>query len=100
MSYTVGTNQTKKKMKKHTKKKCALTNRTIIIRNKPKNNYYAVAYGRESNVIVKTWAECFQLVNKFSGAIYAGFVKLEDAQNFLLLNYKKSEELSNKNEFI
>jgi ribonuclease HI len=36
-------------------------------------SYYAVRKGRKSNVVVKSWAECEQLVKGFPGAIYKGF---------------------------
>jgi viroplasmin and RNaseH domain-containing protein len=45
--------------------------------------YYAVKNGRKSNVIVRSWAECKDLVHKFPKAQYKSFETLEDAEKYL-----------------
>jgi ribonuclease HI len=44
---------------------------------------YAVAIGKECNVIVNTWDECKSLVTGFKGAKYKKFSKIEDAKEYL-----------------
>lgn len=47
-----------------------------------KNKFYAVKKGRKVG-IYKTWDECKQQVNGFSGAEYKGFVSIEDAKKYM-----------------
>ena len=48
-----------------------------------KKTHYAIRVGRESNVIVRTWAECKRLVTGYSGAVFKGFTS--EAQDKLFL---------------
>ena len=45
--------------------------------------FYAIRRGRKSNVIVKTWDECNELIHGYSGAIYKSFKNENDALNYL-----------------
>ncbi len=49
-----------------------------------KKTHYAVRVGRKSNIIVRTWAECSDLVSGFAGAVYKGFTCFSDAERFLI----------------
>ena len=49
---------------------------------KSKNNYYAVKAGRKPG-IYETWSECQEQIMGYSGAVYQGFVKLEDAEAYM-----------------
>ena len=56
-------------------------------RSVKKIKYYAVKVGRNTGVF-DTWDDCKNQVHGYSGAIFKGFEKLEDAELFL----KESEE--------
>ena len=47
-----------------------------------KNNYYAVKKGKNPG-IYQTWAECQKNTSGFSGAVFKGFEKLEDAEKYM-----------------
>lgn len=47
-----------------------------------KKNYYAVKSGRSTGIF-KTWAECNKNIKGYSGAVYKGFVTLEEAEAYL-----------------
>lgn len=47
-----------------------------------KKNFYAVKNGRETGIF-KTWTECKQQIDHFAGALYKGFVTLQEAQDYL-----------------
>lgn len=49
---------------------------------KVKKNYYSVKAGRKTGIF-KTWKECQESIAGYSGAIYKGFVTLEEAQDYL-----------------
>ncbi len=44
--------------------------------------YYAVRIGRKNNVVVTSWAECFELVNGYPNALYKSFKNEALAYNF------------------
>ena len=48
-----------------------------------KKTHYAIRVGRESNVIVRTWAECERLVTGFDGDVFKGFTSEAQAKRFL-----------------
>ena len=56
-----------------------------------KKNFYAVKEGRVPG-IYKTWAECQEQVNGFSGAVFKGFATEEEAVEFIGTGYVKKEE--------
>lgn len=47
-----------------------------------KKNFYAVKNGRKTGIF-KTWTECKMQIDHFAGALYKGFVTLEEAQEYL-----------------
>lgn len=47
-----------------------------------KNKFYAVKNGHKTGIF-ESWADCSKQVHGFSGAIYKGFAKLEDAEDYL-----------------
>ncbi|WP_196594168.1 ribonuclease H1 domain-containing protein [Pectinatus sottacetonis] len=47
-----------------------------------KKNFYAVKKGRETGIF-KTWQQCKAQIDHFTGALYKGFVTLEEAHNYL-----------------
>lgn len=49
---------------------------------KRKSNFYAVKVGKQPG-IYKTWDECKEQVNGFSGAVYKGFRTKKEAEEFL-----------------
>ena len=59
-----------------------------------KKNFYAVKKGRKTGIF-KTWAECKEQIDHFAGALYKGFVTLEEAQEYLGGNEKKTVEDNN-----
>jgi viroplasmin and RNaseH domain-containing protein len=54
-------------------------------------NYYAVRIGRNPG-IYKSWIECKNEVNAFSGAVFKKFKTESEALNFLSLNPKSKSE--------
>ena len=50
--------------------------------SKVKNNYYAVIAGRVPG-IYKSWPECQEQIDKFSGAVYRGFPTLWEAEHYM-----------------
>lgn len=51
-----------------------------------KKNFYAVKEGRVPG-IYRTWAECQEQVNGFSGAVFKGFATEEEAHDFMGTGY-------------
>jgi len=64
-----------------------------------KKNYYAVKLGKNTGIF-KTWSECKKQVNGFSGAIYKGFVTLNEAEEYLNLFSETKDEIKSKAEAI
>ncbi len=54
--------------------------------------FYAVKKGRNPG-IYKTWTECQQQINGFSGAVYKGFEDRNEAENFISGVSNQKEEL-------
>lgn len=54
-----------------------------------KNKFYAVKNGHKTGIF-ESWADCSKQVHGFSGAIYKGFPKLEEAEKYL--NGQESKE--------
>lgn len=54
----------------------------FIGENMAKNNYYAVAAGRQTGIF-KAWSECQKQVVGFKGAKFKGFVTLDEAKAFM-----------------
>ena len=52
---------------------------------KTEKNYYAVAVGKKIGIF-KTWGQCHKQTNRSTGALFAGFITLEEAVEFLLEN--------------
>uniref|UniRef100_A0A6U1LVX6 RNase H type-1 domain-containing protein n=1 Tax=Fibrocapsa japonica TaxID=94617 RepID=A0A6U1LVX6_9STRA len=50
-----------------------------------KKKFYAIANGRNGPKIVRTWKECSQEVQGFSGAVFKGFSEQAEAETFLLM---------------
>ncbi len=50
---------------------------------KPKNNYYAVANGRDGPKIYRDWDTCTKAVTGWRKPAFKGFVTLNEAQDFL-----------------
>jgi Predicted double-stranded RNA/RNA-DNA hybrid binding protein len=48
-----------------------------------KKNYYAVKKGLKTGIF-KTWRECQQVINGYSGAEYQGFFTKEEAERYLM----------------
>jgi viroplasmin and RNaseH domain-containing protein len=44
--------------------------------------WYAIRRGRENNLVVDTYAECWEIVGNYEGAIFKKFDNFEDAQIF------------------
>jgi len=61
------------------------------------SKFYAVKVGRNAPTIVKTWSECSELVNGYSGSIYKSFTNIDEALQFVGLKspFTKSSQASN-----
>lgn len=57
-----------------------------------KKNFYVVKKGRKVGIF-KAWDECKASVDSFPGAIYKGFVTLEEAEEYLNQGTKKENDL-------
>ena len=56
-----------------------------------KKNYYVVKNGRK-NGLFSTWKECHEQIHGFSGAVYKGFVNLDEAEAYLAGSEHKDSE--------
>ena len=55
--------------------------------------YYAVKVGRQTGVF-DTWEDCKQQVDGYEGAVYKSFSKLEDANNFLVIQQQMEFQIN------
>jgi len=61
-----------------------------------KKEYYAVAKGRKPG-IYRTWPECREQVDKFSGAVYKGFKDKQSAEEFMQAGAYSVKQAAPKN---